>query len=123
MSQKFSLCFPCLEKVRTKFPVFPVPWPPCSIFWLRCLLNPTGNVHSILQIFIQTHLYFSSDIFRDYTWEDLFVQRLPNFLKLLGLFKHQMPMFKIKNVIRCYCTVSMLNSGLLCSNKPENEKK
>ena len=29
VSQKISLCFPCLEKVRTKFPVFPVPWPPC----------------------------------------------------------------------------------------------
>ena len=34
--QKFPLCyskipcFPCLEKVRTKFPVFPIPWPPCS---------------------------------------------------------------------------------------------
>ena len=28
MSQQNSLCFPCLEKVRTKFPVFPVPWPP-----------------------------------------------------------------------------------------------
>ena len=27
-----SLCFPCLEKVRTKFPVFPVPWPPCCVF-------------------------------------------------------------------------------------------
>ena len=25
-----SLCFPCLEKVLTKFPVFPVPWPPCG---------------------------------------------------------------------------------------------
>ena len=24
-------CFPCLEKVRTKFPVFPVPWPPWFI--------------------------------------------------------------------------------------------
>ena len=23
-----SLCFPCLEKLITKFPVFPVPWPP-----------------------------------------------------------------------------------------------
>ena len=23
-----SLCFSCLEKVITKFPVFPVPWPP-----------------------------------------------------------------------------------------------
>ena len=33
MSKQNSLCFPCLEKVRTKFPVFPVfpvPWPPCS---------------------------------------------------------------------------------------------
>ena len=30
MSQQNSLCFPCLEKVRTKFPVFPVAWPPCS---------------------------------------------------------------------------------------------
>ena len=28
MSQPNSLCFPCLEKVRVKFPVFPVPWPP-----------------------------------------------------------------------------------------------
>ena len=24
-----SLCFPCLEKLTAKFPVFPVPWPPC----------------------------------------------------------------------------------------------
>ena len=29
MPKQNSLCFPCLEKVRTKFPVFPVPWPPC----------------------------------------------------------------------------------------------
>ena len=31
VSKQNSLCFPCLEKVRTKFPVFPVfpvPWPP-----------------------------------------------------------------------------------------------
>ena len=27
-----SLCFPCLEKMLTKFPVFPVPWPPCITF-------------------------------------------------------------------------------------------
>ena len=33
--QKNSLCFPCLEKVRPKFPVFPVPWPPCEIFTSR----------------------------------------------------------------------------------------
>ena len=25
VSEQNSLCFPCLEKVRTKFPVFPVP--------------------------------------------------------------------------------------------------
>ena len=25
-----SLCFPCLEKLTAKFPVFPVPWPPCN---------------------------------------------------------------------------------------------
>ena len=34
VSKQNSLCFPCLEKVRTKFPVFPVfpvPWPPCDI--------------------------------------------------------------------------------------------
>ena len=33
MSQQNSLCFPCLEKVRVKFPVFPVfpvLWPPCE---------------------------------------------------------------------------------------------
>ena len=28
--QQNSLCFPCLEEVRTKFSVFPVPWPPCD---------------------------------------------------------------------------------------------
>ena len=27
-----SLCFPCLEKLTAKFPVFPVPWPPCKGF-------------------------------------------------------------------------------------------
>ena len=31
-----SLCFPCLEKVRTKFPVFPVPWPPCCYLNRNC---------------------------------------------------------------------------------------
>ena len=35
VSEQNSLCFPCLEKVRTEFPVFPVPWPPCK--WLRSL--------------------------------------------------------------------------------------
>ena len=35
--QQNSLCFPCLEKVRTKFPVFPVPWPPCFFFWQNFL--------------------------------------------------------------------------------------
>ena len=30
VSKQNSLCFPCLENVRTKFPVFPVPWPPCQ---------------------------------------------------------------------------------------------
>ena len=35
MSEPNSLCFPCLAKVRTKFPafpVFPVPWPPCQSY-------------------------------------------------------------------------------------------
>ena len=37
VSQKLCLCynkipcvFPVWKKVRTKFPVFPVPWPPCN---------------------------------------------------------------------------------------------
>ena len=34
--QQNSLCFPCLEKVRTKFPVFPVPWPPCNSAKYSC---------------------------------------------------------------------------------------
>ena len=29
--QQNSLCFPCLEKVRSKFPAFPVWWPPCKL--------------------------------------------------------------------------------------------
>ena len=36
MSEQNSLCFPCLEKVRTKFPVFPVPWPPC---FNKCMVS------------------------------------------------------------------------------------
>ena len=28
-----SLYFPCLEKLTTKFPVFPVPWPPWVKDW------------------------------------------------------------------------------------------
>ena len=31
VSEPNSLCFPCMEKVRTKFPVFPVSWPPCTL--------------------------------------------------------------------------------------------
>ena len=34
-----SPCFPCLEKVITKLPVFPVPWPPCMNVTTFCL-NP-----------------------------------------------------------------------------------
>ena len=33
VSEQNSLCFPCLEKVRTKFPVFPVPWPPVLTYF------------------------------------------------------------------------------------------
>ena len=40
MLQQNSLCFPCLEKVRTKFPVFPGPWPPCSLLPLLCFISP-----------------------------------------------------------------------------------
>ena len=47
VSQKFSLCcskipcvFPVWKKVRTKFPVFPVPWPPCITY---CKILTTGN--------------------------------------------------------------------------------
>ena len=32
-----SLCFPCLEKLTAKFPVFPVPWPPCICLVFFCL--------------------------------------------------------------------------------------
>ena len=34
-----SLCFPCLEKLTAKFPVFPVPWPPWSYISRPCLLS------------------------------------------------------------------------------------
>ena len=42
MSQQNSLCFPCLEKVRTKFPVFPVPWPPCCFYTGLSVILFTG---------------------------------------------------------------------------------
>ena len=37
MSEQNSLCFPCLEKVRTKFPAFLVPWQPCSTHVCVCV--------------------------------------------------------------------------------------
>ena len=48
VSKQNSLCFPCLEKVRTKFPVFPVPWPPCNIFTPVCYsvhMRGGGGMH------------------------------------------------------------------------------
>ena len=45
--------FPCLEKVRTKFPVFPVPWPPCYIIYI--LYNIT--IYSI--IYFDSFPFFS----------------------------------------------------------------
>ena len=56
VSQKLSLCynkipcvFPCLKKVRTKFPVFPVPWPPCicSVFY-RVTIERLQNFQLLL---------------------------------------------------------------------------
>ena len=48
MSKQNSLCFPCLEKVRTKFPVFPVPWPPCKLFRLqRPLYWPDSHLKAV----------------------------------------------------------------------------
>ena len=36
---KYSLSFPCLENLKTKFPVFPVPWPP-----LQCISEILPNM-------------------------------------------------------------------------------
>ena len=42
-----SLCFPCLEKLTAKFPVFPVPWPPWKDYYsklVRCVTwDPIGT--------------------------------------------------------------------------------
>ena len=48
MSEPNSLCFPCLEKVRTKFPVFPVPWPPCDL--LATSIEADSFTHLPLQL-------------------------------------------------------------------------
>ena len=37
-----SLCFPCLEKLTAKFPVFPVPWPPCHTRVLQRIPDYSG---------------------------------------------------------------------------------
>ena len=43
-----SLCFPCLEKLITKFPVFPGPWPTWSIVcaWMSLVHNGSSRVNS-----------------------------------------------------------------------------
>ena len=43
--QQNSLCFPCLEKLRTKFPVFPVPWPPCCLFKFVAAIDNVMFLH------------------------------------------------------------------------------
>ena len=54
--QQNSLCFPCQEKVRTKFPVFPVPWPPCFYFmplpdfWLICIFLSKLREYVLLKV-------------------------------------------------------------------------
>ena len=46
-----------------------------------------------------------------------------HFLWFSGLYKHQKTLFRIKIVTTRNYRVSMLNSGLLCQNKHENERK
>ena len=67
MSDQNSLCFPCLEKVRTKFPVFPVPWPRCII--LIYLRNPSENT-ATLRSFSRNVLFRRDDVNRLYTLPD-----------------------------------------------------
>ena len=54
-----SLCFPCLENLITKFPVFPVAWPPFSSCTLRFLQGIPwcccGNTEAFLEKW--DHLY------------------------------------------------------------------
>ena len=81
MLQQNSLCFPCLEKVRTKFPVFPVPWPPCvTIHWenyvtklcsLWAILNRIPGVKNfgIQRNFVHNLSFaFLTPIFYEHTW-------------------------------------------------------
>ena len=42
-----SLCFPCLEKLTAKFPVFPVPWPPCIIYYHVQVIRTIRNKNRI----------------------------------------------------------------------------
>ena len=65
-------------------------------------------------------------IISKYQGKTSFVQRHPKFCKRPGLFKNQKSLFRIQIVTTgCYCSVPMLNSGLMCldQNKPEKEKK
>ena len=41
-----SLCFPCLEKVITKFSIFPVPWPPWMCF---CVKNEGSMINHLVR--------------------------------------------------------------------------
>ena len=72
--QQNSLCFPCLEKVRTKFPVFPVPWPPCRflsghlLFMVKDLWRKTKSLTMEIltdkkfdkQVIKHTYIFFFS---------------------------------------------------------------
>ena len=66
-----SLCFSCLEKVRTKSPVFPMPWPPCTVLksahvifmrflggggWMGCgCVGGAPHMHACMHMCMHTH--------------------------------------------------------------------
>ena len=84
MPKQNSLCFPCLEKVRTKFPVFPMPWPPCpgctefQQQWQKkdvqsCVLNHRTVLSSFChQIINKTQTYISLN------WPDQYYYGIPD---------------------------------------------
>ena len=60
VSEQISPCFPCLEKVRTKFPVFPVPWPLCVS---KICERPPGKLEGKLIISQQSQFLRNDKMF------------------------------------------------------------
>ena len=112
MSEQNSLCFLCLEKVRTKFPVFPVSWPPCLGFTTitQVLQDFTNNFYrsptKLRDDYVFSHVCLSVILLTG-RWSHAIIAH-HGMMHGTSLYNHPQDMFKLMKHVR-------LASGQLAS--------